>query len=60
MASIKISNLNPTGSDLFADSESYLNELKDEELTSIQGGTGVCNPRSSFRCSTFLCWLTRK
>lgn len=37
MANITISNLQSTGSDLFLDSENYLNELSEEELN-IQGG----------------------
>lgn len=43
MATIKINNLNAAGSDLFSDSESYLNNLTDEELNRTQGG-------SSFGC----------
>ncbi|MBE9181624.1 bacteriocin [Oculatella sp. LEGE 06141] len=38
MASINVSNLHPAGSELFCDSESFLNELTDEELTEIEGG----------------------
>ncbi|MCU0536236.1 MAG: hypothetical protein MUD14_20305 [Hydrococcus sp. Prado102] len=44
MANITISNLNPVGSELFSDSESYLNQISEEELK-IQGGlmsTGIC------------------
>lgn len=40
MASIKISNLYPAGSELFKDSESFMTELVDNELGSINGGTG--------------------
>jgi hypothetical protein len=39
MPTIKISDLSPTGSDLFSDSESYMNELSDGELDIINGGT---------------------
>ena len=39
MATIKISDLHPTGADLFQDSENYLNELTDEELGLTQGGS---------------------
>ncbi len=39
MATIKIVDLNPVGSEFFADSESYLNELTDDELNMTQGGT---------------------
>lgn len=37
MASIKINDLRPTGSELFHDSETFLNELTEEEL-GVQGG----------------------
>ena len=37
MASIKISELRPAGSELFSDSESYISELSEGELD-IQGG----------------------
>lgn len=39
MATIQISNLRPTGSELFGDSESYLNELTNDELTMTHGGS---------------------
>jgi bacteriocin-like protein len=38
MATINISDLRPTGSDLFSDSESYMSELGDNELASVNGG----------------------
>jgi hypothetical protein len=38
MPTIKISDLHPTGSELFHDSESYMNELGDGELDIINGG----------------------
>lgn len=38
MASIKIDNLQPAGSDLFNDSENYLHELSDQELDIVNGG----------------------
>lgn len=37
MSTIKVSDLQPVGFDLFSDSESYMKELSDEELT-LQGG----------------------
>jgi hypothetical protein len=44
MATIKISNLHPAGSELFGDSESYLNELTNDELTMTHGGSSpVCS-----------------
>ena len=39
MASIKINNLQPAGAELFDDSESFLNELKSQELDIISGGS---------------------
>ena len=39
MATIKISDLHSAGSELFMDSESYLNELTNEELNMAYGGT---------------------
>jgi hypothetical protein len=42
MASIKISELRPAGSELFQDSESYLNELNEKEMI-VTGGSGSDN-----------------
>jgi hypothetical protein len=44
MSTIKISDLQPTGAELFSDSESYMNELGTDELVDINGGisTPVC------------------
>lgn len=41
MANIKINNLNPAGSDLFADSESFMTELSDAELATQGGMTPI-------------------
>ncbi len=41
MASIQISNLSPAGSKLFRDSESFMDELVDNGLGSINGGVGT-------------------
>jgi hypothetical protein len=38
MANINISDLTPTGSHFFLNSENYLNELSDSELNSTYGG----------------------
>lgn len=38
MSTINISNLRPTGTELFSDSEGYMNELGDSEFDSIYGG----------------------
>jgi hypothetical protein len=38
MSAIKISDLRPAGADLFQDSESFLQELGDNDLVSVQGG----------------------
>jgi hypothetical protein len=42
MSSIKISDLQSSGFDLFSDSESYLQELStDHQIEQIMGGTSV-------------------
>ena len=38
MATITLSQLNVTGSELFQDSDSYLNELNDAASVSVHGG----------------------
>jgi hypothetical protein len=38
MANIEIENLQLAGSELFQDSESFLNEMSDSEIWSVQGG----------------------
>jgi hypothetical protein len=40
MAFLKISELRPAGSELFQDSESYLNELNEQEISATVGGDG--------------------
>jgi hypothetical protein len=41
MATIKINNINAPGSDLFNDSESYLDDLTDDEMSLTQGGSSI-------------------
>jgi hypothetical protein len=41
MSTIFISDLSPTGFDLFSDAENYLDELSDSDLTEITGGYTV-------------------
>jgi hypothetical protein len=71
MASIKLYDLQPTGSELFADSESYMNELGDSELEIISGGLIPTTPTvsivvsrvsaaSSMRCLNVSIKLTQK
>jgi len=38
MSTINISDLRPTGTELFSDSEGYMNDLSDNEFDSIYGG----------------------
>ena len=38
MGNINISDLRPAGADLFLDSESYLNDLSEGEMTNTSGG----------------------
>lgn len=49
MASIQIFDLYPTGSELFKDSESFMGELVDNALGSINGGLLTPTPNSP-RC----------
>lgn len=44
MASIQIFDLYPTGSELFKDSESFMGELVDNALGSINGGLLIPSP----------------
>ncbi|WP_287275472.1 MULTISPECIES: hypothetical protein [unclassified Okeania] len=55
MANINISDLNPAGADLFLDSESYLNDLTEGEMTNTLGG--IRRPRPGIDISIFLCIL---
>jgi hypothetical protein len=56
MSSITISDLRPVGCDLFADDESYMKDLADNEFDSVQGGfspfvyAGVLALESSAAC----------
>ncbi len=54
MANINISDLRPAGADLFLDSESYLNDVTEGEMTNILGGGsfGICFPKWSIG----ICW----
>lgn len=38
MSKIKISDIKPTGAELFNDSESFMNELNDSEIEQAMGG----------------------
>lgn len=44
MASIKIDNLIPTGAELFFDSESFMEELSNDELVAVLGGATDIKP----------------
>ncbi|WP_353929882.1 hypothetical protein WJM97_16465 [Okeanomitos corallinicola TIOX110] len=44
MANINITELNIAGSELFQDSESFLNEMNDSEGILVQGGSGSYFP----------------
>jgi hypothetical protein len=44
MANIDLNELNPTGSELFQDSESYLNEINEKEVDGVIGGTRFFPP----------------
>ena len=45
MGNINISDLRPAGADLFLDSESYLNDLTEGEMTNTLGACCRCSCR---------------
>lgn len=51
MPTIKISELRPTGSDLFSDSEGYMNDLDESEFEGIYGGLTPALVLSAVRVS---------
>jgi hypothetical protein len=51
VANISISDLHPAGLELMAGSESYLNELSEEEFTNIGGGFDWDNVAENFVAS---------
>ncbi|MBC1236968.1 hypothetical protein VF14_33345 [Nostoc linckia z18] len=55
MATIKIHDLSPAGSDLFQDSESFLNELTDEEL-GVHGGRALASVSISVTVTVTYSW----
>ncbi|KRH96758.1 MULTISPECIES: class IIb bacteriocin, lactobin A/cerein 7B family [Cylindrospermopsis] len=54
MANISISDLRPAGVDFFSDSESFLDDLNDNELYNVSGGLA---PITVVITSTFACGL---
>jgi len=58
MANIAISNLSPSGFDLFNDSESYLQELSEQEL-SVQGGLMI-TPTITLTITTTITFTLRQ
>ncbi|MDJ0619351.1 MAG: hypothetical protein QNJ63_21845 [Calothrix sp. MO_192.B10] len=64
MANIKVNDIKPAGTDLFADDESFLKELSGDEIGIISGGIGLepllsgnnsntsntCNSNTSYTC----------
>ena len=57
MGNINISDLRPAGADLFLDSESYLNDLTEGEMTNTLGGR---RQWSRWWCSCRCCWYRGK
>ena len=48
MSNLKISNLTTTGSELFLDSESFLDELTNQEIDNLLGGDSVSYVKTTF------------
>ncbi len=59
MANIAISNLSPSGSDLFDDSESYLQELSEQDL-SVQGGVMITPTITTITLTTTITFTLRR
>jgi len=55
MSTINISDLRPTGSELFSDSESYMGELSEHELSVQGGGSPLTLIGAAARASTPKC-----
>lgn len=55
MATINISDLHPTGTELFSDSESYMGELSEHELSVHGGGTPLVLIGAAARASSINC-----
>ncbi|MHC5937794.1 hypothetical protein [Nostoc sp.] len=53
MTLIKISQLRPVGSELFQDSESFLNDLNEKEISTAVGATIDNNNTLLPNCNTF-------
>jgi hypothetical protein len=63
MTVVKISELRPVGSELFQDSESYLNALNDQQTSSLVGGhseldDGVKNALKNYNAFSRNCLST--
>lgn len=66
MANIKVSDINPAGTELFADSESFMNDVSNDEIQHILGGRPdqklsnasyfLCNPGTQSTRSWFACY----
>ncbi|OLT59660.1 hypothetical protein BJP37_12085 [Moorena bouillonii PNG] len=57
MAKIKVKDIKPTGADLFNDSESFMNELSNDELEQAMGGR-ILPTVQSIRHSCNCCFTT--
>jgi len=51
MAEIKLSELNPAGSELLQDSENFLNELDEREIENVVGGNSIASAVSQVSAS---------
>lgn len=52
MATIKIDHLSVSGSELFSDSESYLDQLSESDTLNVQGGTSIIIYRTTLTPTT--------
>ncbi|WP_019499238.1 hypothetical protein [Pseudanabaena sp. PCC 6802] len=54
MATIQINELNPAGSDLFNDLESFMSDLTDEQINSKRGGCVVSVASIPYRLNPYI------
>ncbi|NES81798.1 MAG: hypothetical protein F6K10_10555 [Moorea sp. SIO2B7] len=58
MANIKVNELNPAGTELFLDSESFINDLENNEEISVTGGLQLPCSAVTFLMDVCSVWHT--
>jgi hypothetical protein len=60
MANIKVNDIKPAGTELFDDSESFMNNLSDSEINNILGGGLLRFSRREVETSIFMCCFVNR